>query len=116
MTPTDLTGLREIKTRLFKRAAEIEALAVKFPSWEISEARQHAQDIRDFVRANEAENERLREALKPFGDIDGEGADDFPDDTPVRLMFGRSTVYRPVTLGHLRAARQALNTEGESDG
>lgn len=50
----------------------------------------------------------LLAALEPFSDIDGEGDEDFPDETPVQLMFGRTTAYKPVTLGDLRAAREAV--------
>lgn len=59
-----------------------------------------------------AENEKLREALKPFSDISGEGDEDFPDDTKVVVTFGRSTVYT-LKLGDLRRARNALGGKGE---
>src|SRR6185437_8235974 len=30
-------------------------------------------------------------ALEPFADIDGEGDEDFPDETPVTIIFGRTS-------------------------
>jgi len=50
----------------------------------------------------------LHEALEPFADIDGEGDVDFPDDTPVTLKFGRTTIAVAFTLGDLRRARRAI--------
>lgn len=49
----------------------------------------------------------LMEALEPFANLDGEGAEDFPDDTPVVVRFGRTTNYS-LTLGHIRRASLAL--------
>jgi hypothetical protein len=50
----------------------------------------------------------LYEALGPFGDIDGEGDEDFPDEAKVTVSFGRSTNYT-LTLGDFRRARAALS-------
>lgn len=63
------------------------------------------------AEAAEAIATRLREALEPFGDIDGEGDEDYPDDTKVEIKFGRSTVYT-VVLGDFRRGRAALNPTG----
>ena len=49
----------------------------------------------------------LCEALEPFADVDGEGSDDFPDDTKVTVKFGRTTHYALI-LGDFRRARAAL--------
>lgn len=59
----------------------------------------------------------LLEALKPFADIDGEGSEDFPDDTPVTVMFGRTT-HHALKLADLRKARAiiARATEEEPKG
>ncbi|WP_199085982.1 hypothetical protein [Bosea sp. ASV33] len=46
----------------------------------------------------------LEAALEPFGDIAGEGSDDFSDDTKVVVTFGRTTHYA-LRLGDLRRAR-----------
>lgn len=49
----------------------------------------------------------LYEALEPFGDVDGEGDEDFPDNTKVVVTFGRTT-FHALTLGDFRRARAAL--------
>ena len=61
-----------------------------------------------------AERDRLREvnrelvaALIPFADVDGEGDEDFPNETKVMVSFGR-TIHYLLTLGDLRRARAAL--------
>jgi hypothetical protein len=60
------------------------------------------------------ENRRLREALEPFGDVDGEGDEDYPDSLKVVAKFGRCTDYC-LTLGDFRRARTALHAEGERE-
>lgn len=56
---------------------------------------------------------RLLTALEPFSDVSGEGDEDFPDDMPVTVQFGRTTHYA-LNLGHLReAARLAQSEDGE---
>lgn len=52
--------------------------------------------------------EKLREALEPFNDALGED-DEFPDETPVVMKWGRTTHYA-LDLGHLRAVRAAFST------
>ncbi len=47
-------------------------------------------------------------ALTPFADLDGEGDEDLPDDTPVTIKFGRTTIAVACTLGDLRRARAAI--------
>lgn len=54
----------------------------------------------------------LESALEPFSDVDGEGSEDFGDETPVVATFGRTTHYS-LRLGHFRAARRVMN-EGEA--
>lgn len=49
--------------------------------------------------------DQLQEALEPFADIDGEGDEDFSDDTPVTVCFGRTTHYS-LKLGDFRRARR----------
>lgn len=49
--------------------------------------------------------ERLEGALEPFADALGED-DEFPDDTPVTVKWGRTT-YHALTLGDLRRVRDA---------
>lgn len=56
----------------------------------------------------EAERDALKAALAPFGDIDGEGDEDFPDGTVAVVKFGRTTNYT-VSLGDFRRARAALS-------
>lgn len=50
----------------------------------------------------------MHDALAPFADIDGEGDEDFPDDTPVTVKFGRTTDFT-LTLGDFRRARHVLS-------
>jgi hypothetical protein len=52
--------------------------------------------------------EELEDALEPFGDVCGEGDEDFPDSLRVTLHFGRTTHYA-LTLGDLRRARAILS-------
>lgn len=63
------------------------------------------------LAAAEARAAELVGLLEPFADVSGEGDEDFPDDTPVTITFGRSTVYS-IKLGDFRrasaAAHQAL--------
>lgn len=54
----------------------------------------------------------LYEALEPFADVDGEGDEDFPDDTKVTVSFGRTTNYT-LTLGDFRRARAALKEKND---
>lgn len=61
--------------------------------------------------ALEKELAEARRALEPFSDIDGEGDEDFADDTSVVVNFGRTTVYT-VKLGDFRAARRASHAGG----
>ncbi len=62
------------------------------------------------IASLEADNARLREALGPFADIDGEGDEDFTDDTPCVLQFGRTTCFT-LDLGDLRRASAALQEQ-----
>jgi len=50
----------------------------------------------------------MHDALAPFADIDGEGDEDFPDDTPVTVKFGRTTDFT-LTIGDFRRARRVLS-------
>lgn len=50
----------------------------------------------------------LEKTLEPFADVDGEGDEDFSDDTPCVLHFGRTTHFA-LELSHFRRARAALN-------
>ncbi len=50
----------------------------------------------------------LADALEPFADIDGEGDEDFPDDEPCTLSFGRTSCFT-LTLGDFRRARAAID-------
>lgn len=54
-----------------------------------------------------AASPEIYDALEPFADIAGEGSDDFPDETPVVVKFGRTTNYS-LTLGDFRRASTAL--------
>jgi hypothetical protein len=57
------------------------------------------------------QNEELREALKPYGDVSNPEADeDFDDSTRVEIKFGRTTNYG-VTLGDLRHASAVLASQ-----
>lgn len=49
----------------------------------------------------------LFNALEPFADISGEGDEDFPDETPVTVIFGRTT-HHALRLGDLRRAVRAI--------
>jgi hypothetical protein len=48
----------------------------------------------------------LEGVLGPFAYIDGEGDEDYPDETKATLTFGRTTFYS-LTLGDLRRATRA---------
>ncbi len=65
----------------------------------------------DRIESIEARIARLSEALEPFADVAGEGDEDFRDDTPVTITFGRTTHYA-VKLGDLRRAARALAADG----
>ena len=52
----------------------------------------------------------LEAGVEPFADVDGEGAEDFPDDTPVTIQFGRTTHYA-IKLADFRRARAAYRGE-----
>lgn len=58
--------------------------------------------------------ERLRAALEPFSEVDGEGSEDFTDDTVV-VKFGRTTHYA-LKLGDFRRARAALSDSKTPEG
>lgn len=60
-----------------------------------------------YILAEGARAGALQAVLEPFADIDGEGDEDFPDDTPVTIQFGRTTHYA-IKLGDFRRARAAL--------
>ncbi len=49
----------------------------------------------------------LAEAAEPFAEIDGEGDEDFPDDEPVVVKFGRTTDFT-LKLGDFRRISAAL--------
>jgi hypothetical protein len=51
--------------------------------------------------------------LEPFADVGGEGDEDFPDDTPVVVKFGRTTNYS-LKLGDFRRVREFFATEGSA--
>lgn len=51
--------------------------------------------------------ERLVKTLEPFSEVSGEGDEDFPDETPVTVKFGR-TLDLTLTLGAFREARAVL--------
>jgi len=53
--------------------------------------------------AGREDDAELMAALQPFGEVSGEGDEDFPDNTPVTVVFGRSTNYS-LKLGHFRRA------------
>lgn len=57
----------------------------------------------------------LETGLEPFADVDGEGDEDFPDDTPVVIQFGRTT-HHALTLGDFRRARAALAKLDQQEG
>lgn len=54
--------------------------------------------------ALQAENSALREMADQLSDVLGEDDDDFPDDAPITIKFGRTTHYS-LKLGFLRRAR-----------
>jgi hypothetical protein len=51
--------------------------------------------------------DELVEALEPFVESLGEDDDDFPDETPVIMKYGRTTYYA-LRMGHLRRAASAI--------
>jgi len=63
------------------------------------------------IEAAEAERDEAVKALEPFGDIDGEGDEEFPDSTAAIISFGRSKVYT-VTLGNFRRVKGVLRELG----
>lgn len=62
------------------------------------------------------ERDEVVEALEPFSDVDGEGDEDFSENTVAAVKFGRTTYYG-LKLGHFRHARTVYNnlTTGEQD-
>ncbi len=50
----------------------------------------------------------LREILEPFGDIDGEGTNDYDGSNTATVTIGRHISYE-LTLADFRRARQALS-------
>ena len=52
-----------------------------------------------------ADNERLREALRPFADYADQGSS-FPDE--FKITFGSRLAKRQLTIGDCRRAREAL--------
>lgn len=63
------------------------------------------------IKALLSERDSLLAALERFGEISGEGDEGFPDDTPVTVLFGRSTNYS-LHLGDLRRAAALTTKEG----
>jgi hypothetical protein len=57
----------------------------------------------------------LEAALAPFEELADEGNEDQPDDTPVVVKAGRSTIYT-LRLSDLRRARAALSSSKQKDG
>ncbi len=115
----ELAGIHNRKTGLavphpeavwFREIADaLTALSTERDGWkgQYFDWQSRVSELNDRAQSAEAKVARLEEALKPFGDISGEGDADFPDHTLVEIRFGRSTVYS-VRLGDLRRARQAL--------
>lgn len=58
--------------------------------------------------------ERAEGALVPFADVSGEGDEDFADDTPVVVKFGRTTHYA-LTLGDFRRAAAIAADEAQHE-
>ncbi|RVH21477.1 hypothetical protein [Sinorhizobium meliloti] len=58
------------------------------------------------------ELEEARRALDPFADVSGEGDEDFKDDTPVTVKFGR-TLDLTLTLADFRRAGATLRAGEE---
>jgi hypothetical protein len=54
----------------------------------------------------------LETALEPFSNVAGEGDEDFPDDAPVIVKFGRTTCYS-LCLGDLRRAHIAASNASD---
>lgn len=63
------------------------------------------------IEAADARIEALEAALRPFADMDGEGSEDFPDNTKVTVTFGRTTHYA-LRLSDIRRASQTLDGTG----
>jgi hypothetical protein len=88
------------------RIRELEAEAASYKRI----AKAALTDIADLQRQLAQERKERRavvEALEPFADVDGEGDEDFDDDTKVEVRFGRTTHYA-LRLGDFRRARAAL--------
>lgn len=62
-----------------------------------------------------AENDRLREALKPFAEYAAKVSDEWPDSTGTSLLFCQpdgDLAHDPrVTLGDCRRAKEALEAK-----
>jgi hypothetical protein len=67
-----------------------------------------ANPIVEALREAEALAQRRGKALEPFADVSGEGDDDYADDMPVTVTFGRCTHYA-LKLGDFREASRALH-------
>lgn len=80
-------------------------------NWAKAKATENNDSLRADLLSNAACIEDLAAALKLFCDIDGEGAEDFGDDTKVIVKFGRTTNYA-LKLGYLRRARATLERWG----
>lgn len=89
-----------------KEQAQTERIALAFAA-----SLSHDETATATIEALKAERDSLLAALERFGEISGEGDEDFPDGTPVTVRFGRSTNYS-LNLGDLRRAAALTTKEG----
>ena len=97
--------VRELTEEAIEAHAEAERRRVPAEDYPVWKAR--AEEKQQRVIALEAENARLREIAGELDDALGEDDDEYPDDTPMTVKYGRTTLYA-LKLGLLRRARALL--------
>lgn len=102
-TTPDLAGLCE-RLRAYRPINQ---------EWEMPEHHVICDEAAAAIERLVAENERMREALKPFADVLADVGQDEADADLYRPMSARFTTREPIRIGALRRARTAL--EGASD-
>jgi len=104
----------QLRADLHAAATKYGQLTAEFVALRDEVERLHAEPVPQYdkeLRSAEvlvaqltAERDRLREALKPFAELDISDTEGWSD---MNRIFTRNLTY--LTLGHLRAARAALN-------
>lgn len=69
----------------------------------------------DAIERLTAQLAQAREVLEPFGDVAGEGVDDYPDTFKAVVVIGRHTHYA-LKLGNFRRVSDFLQSQEPTDG